>query len=80
MDPKDAAGNFAPVNVDFEALFLRADLVQNQPLAPDDYLYFPPADLPEVYVLGDGTLAPGIVPYAPDMSALKAITIRGMTV
>ena len=74
---KDAAGNFAPVNVDFEALFLRADLAQNQPLAPDDYLYFPPADLPEVYVLGDGALAPGIVPYAPDMSALKAITIRG---
>src|SRR3954451_3078372 len=32
---------FRRVPVDFEALFLRADLSQNVALAPDDYLYFP---------------------------------------
>jgi protein involved in polysaccharide export with SLBB domain/uncharacterized protein involved in exopolysaccharide biosynthesis len=73
---KSADGTFAPLNVDFEGLFQRGDLGQNQAMAPDDYLYFPPTDLPEIYILGD-VAAPGTSPYLPDMTVLKALTTRG---
>jgi protein involved in polysaccharide export with SLBB domain len=64
------------VNVDFEALFLRGDLNQNIALAPDDYLYFPPLDLQEIYVLGE-VPRPGVASYTPEMTALRAIASRG---
>ncbi|MCL5097562.1 MAG: SLBB domain-containing protein [Candidatus Omnitrophica bacterium] len=73
---KTGAGQFEKVNIDFEALFLRGDLSQNKALAPDDYLYFPPLDLQEVYVLGE-VLAPGISPFVRDLTAIRAITSRG---
>ena len=62
--------------VDFEKLFLRGDLSQNVPLEPDDYLYFPPADLKEVYVLGE-VRTPGVVPHTPVTSTLGVIAARG---
>jgi len=73
---RTAEGKYDRVNVDFEALFLRGDLVQNVALAPDDYLYFPPLDMQEVYVLGE-IASPGPVPYSGDMSVLRAIISRG---
>ena len=64
------------VAVDFEALFLRGDLSQNQALAPGDYLFFPPLDVQEVYVLGAVGM-PGVVPYTKDMTTVGAIVARG---
>jgi len=64
------------VNVDFEALFLRGDLRQNIALAPGDYLYFPPLDLQEIYILGE-VPHPGVASYTPEMTALRAIASRG---
>ncbi len=76
MIRRNPDGAFQRVNIDFEALFLRGDLNQNQTIAPDDYLFFPPADLQEVYVLGE-VRTPGVAPYSSDMTALKAIITRG---
>jgi protein involved in polysaccharide export with SLBB domain len=73
---KEPTGEFRRMEVNFEKLFLQGDLTQNVALAPDDYLYFPPMDLPEVYVLGE-VFRPGIAPYAPGMSAMKAIASAG---
>jgi protein involved in polysaccharide export with SLBB domain len=58
-------------------LFLRGDLVQNLAMAPEDYVYFSPADMPLVYVLGPGIAAPGPMPYSPNMTVLKALASRG---
>ncbi len=74
---KSLDGTFAPMSIDFEALFLRGDLLQNVAMAPEDYVYFLPADLPEIYVLGDGIKTPGPVSYGQDMTVLKAIASRG---
>jgi protein involved in polysaccharide export with SLBB domain len=73
---KEADGAFKQVPVDFESLFLHGNLTQNIPLAPDDYLYFPPADLQDVYVLGE-VFSPGPVPHGPEMSAMRALVARG---
>jgi polysaccharide biosynthesis/export protein len=73
---KDAAGAFKRVPVDFESLFLHGDLTQNIPLAPDDYSYFPPTDVQDVYVFGE-VLSPGPVPHGPEMSAMRALAGRG---
>jgi len=73
---KDAGGTFQRVPVDFENLFLHGDLTQNIPLAPDDYLYFPPMDVQDVYVFGE-VLSPGPVPFGSEMSAMRALTARG---
>jgi len=73
---KEADGSFKRVDVNFEALFLRGDLGQNQALAPDDYLYFPPLDLPEVYVLGE-VRTPGPLMFTPEMTAMRAIVAHG---
>ncbi len=67
---------FRRVPVDFEALFLRADLSQNVALAPDDYLYFPPMDVQEAYVLGE-VARPGPVFVTSDQSVVKSIFLRG---
>lgn len=64
------------VEVDFEALFLRGDLRQNIALAPGDYLYFPPLDLKEIYILGE-VLRPGAALHSPEMTTLRAIASRG---
>jgi len=73
---KDATGAFHRVAVDFENLFLHGDLTQNIALAPDDYLYFPPMDLQDVYVFGE-VLSPGPVPFGSEMSTMRALTARG---
>jgi protein involved in polysaccharide export with SLBB domain len=64
------------MDVNFEKLFLQGDLTQNVALAPDDYLYFPPMDVPEVYVLGE-VLRPGVTSFTPGMSAMKAVSSAG---
>ncbi len=63
------------VAVDFEGLFFGGKLDQNLPVEPDDYLYFPPANLKEVYVLGE-VRAPGVVPYAPGTTTLVGALSR----
>ncbi len=73
---KDASGAFTRVPVDFENLFLHGDLTQNIALAPDDYLYFPPTDIQDVYVFGE-VLSPGPVPHSGDMSTMRALAGRG---
>jgi protein involved in polysaccharide export with SLBB domain len=73
---KQPDGIFAKIPVDFEALFLRGDLKENQVMAPDDYLYFPPLNLQEVYVLGE-VVRPGVAPYLESQTALRSIVARG---
>jgi protein involved in polysaccharide export with SLBB domain len=64
------------IPVDFEKLFGSGDLSQNVQIEPGDYLYFPSADVKQVYVLGEVAL-PGPVTYRPDLSMLSAISARG---
>jgi len=64
------------IPVDFERLFENGDLTQNVQIEPDDYLYFPSADVKQVYVLGEVTL-PGPVTFRPEMTVLGAISSRG---
>jgi protein involved in polysaccharide export with SLBB domain len=73
---RGADGEFAKVPVDFEALFVQGDLSQNLSLAPDDYLFFPPIDVQEVYVVGE-VRSTGAVPFTKDLTALGAIAARG---
>jgi protein involved in polysaccharide export with SLBB domain len=62
--------------IDFAKLFEQGDLSQNVPIEPGDYLYFSPAILKEVYVLGEVN-DPGVVPYTDDTSVLSALGDRG---
>lgn len=64
------------VPVDFESLFANGDLSQNVQIEPGDYLYFPSADVQQVYVLGEVAL-PGAVTFRPEMTVLAAISARG---
>ncbi len=64
------------VPIDLEKLFQQGDLSQNIPIEPDDYLFFAPAILKEVYILGE-VRNPGVMPYTSDSSVLTAITDRG---
>lgn len=65
------------VPVDFDKLFRAGDLTQNVALAPGDYLYFPPAGLQEVYVLGE-VRYPGSLGYTSHATtAVGAIAGRG---
>ena len=64
------------MTVDFEKLFQRGDLTQNIPLEPNDYLFFPPASLNEVFVLGAVT-APGPQTWDGATTIISAITRRG---
>jgi protein involved in polysaccharide export with SLBB domain len=73
---RQADGSFARETVDFEALFQRGELQHNRLLAPDDYLYFPPTGLEEVYVLG-AIAGTGPLPYSKDLTVLGAIAGRG---
>jgi protein involved in polysaccharide export with SLBB domain len=73
---KGTDGAFSRMPVDFEGLLLRGELAHNVALEPDDYLFFPPPDLQEVYVLG-AVRGPGMVPFSRDLTALGAIVARG---
>lgn len=64
------------VAVDFEKLFQQGDFSQNVLLEPDDFLYFAPATLKEVYVLGE-VRAPGITPLIDGSSVVGVIAERG---
>ena len=66
-------GQRIPLN--FESLFQGGDLSQNLSIEPGDYLYFPGANVREVYVLGEVRL-PGPAAYSPDMTLMAAITAR----
>lgn len=68
--------NFARLPVNFESLFLQGDLGQNVPIEPDDYVYFPPATLQEVYVLGE-VPRPGASPFASGLTVIGAIATHG---
>jgi protein involved in polysaccharide export with SLBB domain len=73
---RHADGSYARERVDFENLFQRGELQNNKLLAPDDYLYFPPADADEVYVLGE-IQGIGALPYTKGLTVLGAIAGRG---
>jgi len=64
------------IQIDFEKLFGSGDLSQNIQIEPGDYLYFPSADVKQVYVLGEVAL-PGPVTYRPNLTMLGAISSRG---
>jgi protein involved in polysaccharide export with SLBB domain len=67
-------GKRAPV--DFERLFQQGDLTQNILVEPEDYIYFPSTTDNAVYVLGE-IGRPGMVPIAPQISVISAITTCG---
>jgi protein involved in polysaccharide export with SLBB domain/capsular polysaccharide biosynthesis protein len=67
-------GKRIPIN--FDRLFEQGDLSQNIPIEPEDYLYFPAANLKEVYVLGEVQF-PGVVTYTPELTAIGALAARG---
>ena len=73
---RHADGSFARESVDFENLFQRGELQHNKLLAPDDYIYFPPAGLDEVYVLGE-VAGVGALPYTKNLTVLGAIAGSG---
>ena len=73
---KGEEGKFQRMDVNFENLFLRGDLSQNLPLAPEDYLYFPPLDVHEVYVLGE-VFKPGATRYLDGASVMRVIAFAG---
>ncbi len=66
-------GKRIPLN--FQGLFQNGDLSQNLSIEPGDYLYFPGANVKEVYVIGEVRL-PGPAPYTPEMTLMAAITAR----
>jgi protein involved in polysaccharide export with SLBB domain/capsular polysaccharide biosynthesis protein len=62
--------------VDFARLFTAGDLSQNIPVEPGDYFFFPPADLQEVFVLGE-VRQPGPATLSPESTTLRAVASRG---
>jgi len=64
------------IPVDLEKLFQHGDLSQNVALEPDDYLYFAPGILKEIYVLGE-IRNPGAVIYTENSTVVGAIAARG---
>ncbi len=67
-------GKQIPIN--FERLFNEGDLSQNIAIQPNDYLYFPPGNLKEVYVVGE-VIAPGVVIHHANSTLMGAIADRG---
>ncbi|MEY2466925.1 MAG: polysaccharide biosynthesis/export protein [Verrucomicrobiota bacterium] len=63
-------------SLDFEKLFQNGDLSQNIQIEPGDYLFFPSANVAQVYVLGEVSL-PGMVTYTPASTVIGAIAARG---
>ena len=66
-------GKRIPLN--FENLFQTGDLSQNLSIEPGDYLYFPGANVKEVYVLGEVRL-PGPTACTPNLTLMAAISAR----
>ena len=64
------------IPVDFEKLFLNGDLSQNIQIEPNDYLFFAPASLNEIYVLGS-VGAPGPQAWDRTSTVISAITRHG---
>jgi protein involved in polysaccharide export with SLBB domain/capsular polysaccharide biosynthesis protein len=64
------------IPVDFEKLFYTGDLSQNIPIEPDDFLYFPPTILNEIYVVGE-VRGPGVMPYTANATLVAALSERG---
>lgn len=64
------------LKIDFEKLFQHGDLSQNVPIEPDDFLYFPPMVLHEVYVVGE-VMSPGVMSYTANATLIKAVADRG---
>ena len=62
--------------VDFQKLFTEGDLTQNISLEPDDYLYFPPTERLQIYVLGEVRYPGGLITTGRT-GTLEAIAIRG---
>lgn len=62
--------------VDFARLFNSGDLSQNIAVEPGDYFYFPPANLREVYVLGE-VARPGPASVTEHSTTLRAVATRG---
>lgn len=62
--------------VDFQKLFSEGDLTQNISLEPDDYLYFPPTERLQIYVLGEVRYPGGLITTGRT-GTLEAIAIRG---
>lgn len=62
--------------VNFARLFTEGDLSQNVAVEPGDYFYFPPADLREVYVLGE-VAHPGPATLTANSTTLRAVATRG---
>jgi protein involved in polysaccharide export with SLBB domain/uncharacterized protein involved in exopolysaccharide biosynthesis len=62
--------------IDFERLFLEGDLSQNVAIEPDDYIYFPSANVKEIYVLGE-VRTPGVMSYVSDPTVITAVSSRG---
>jgi len=62
--------------VDFAKLFTAGDLTQNIAVEPGDYFYFPPANLREVYVLGE-VAHPGPAMLTEQSTSLRAVATRG---
>ena len=67
-------GKFLPVN--FEQLLKRGDLRQNIYLAPDDFVFIRPANVPSIYVLGAVTL-PNVVPFSRTRTVGNTIISSG---
>jgi len=63
-------------DINFQRLFASGDLSQNIPVEPNDYFYFPPASMNQVYVLGE-VRAPGPAVVGDQATSLRAIASRG---
>jgi protein involved in polysaccharide export with SLBB domain len=63
-------------SIDFERLFQEGDFSQNVALEPQDFLYFAPANLQEIYVLGQ-VRSPGPVSFSANKSVMGALAERG---
>ncbi len=62
--------------IDLERLFHEGDLSQNIALEPNDYLYFAPAAVHEIYVLGE-VFSPGPVAIGSEATVTGALSARG---
>lgn len=76
MVRRNPDGSQSRVALDFEGLFQTGDLSQNLVLAPEDYLFFPPLGLREIYVLGQ-VRTPGPLPLTVDLTIEGAIAGAG---
>src|SRR5262249_51094657 len=67
-------GKRIPLN--FDKLFQEVDLNENLSIEPDDYIYIAPAEIQEVYVVGEVRL-PGPVTFNSQLTIISALASRG---